>query len=88
MLQPKMRRDDKQKIKTYKKRFRVATIVILGKLWKTIKIRTESTITNFGSGNQLHVRKVLVPYNTCPNTVLLIKYTNECGFFNVYFPQK
>jgi len=55
------------------KKIGVATIVIFGKLWKTIKIKQVCEKTYFGSRNQSRVGKVLAPYNARLETVSLIK---------------
>jgi len=44
--------------------------------------------SDFGSGSQLRVEKVLAPHNVRPKTVPLIKCAKVFGFQNIYFPLK
>jgi len=57
----------------FKKDLGVATIVIFGKLWKTIKIRQVCEKPYFGFGSRLRIGKVLAPYRARPRAVPLIK---------------
>jgi len=85
-----MRQNNEPKIKykSIKQKLGGTTIVILGKLWKTIKIKTRSIKTDFAPGSRLHLGKVLSPYNTHPKIIPLIKYTNGCVLFLIFiFPK-
>ena len=69
----------------FKKRFGVATIVIFGKLWKTIKIKQVCEKPDFRSGSRLRVGKVLAPYSARPRAVPLIKKAQSMWFSKCYF---
>jgi len=72
----------------FKKRFGVATIVIFGKLWKTIKIKQVCEKPDFRFGSWLRVGKVLAPYSARPRAVPLIKNAESMWFSKCYFSPK
>jgi len=81
LSQPKSRRDDEPKKENeFEKRFGVATIVISGKLQKTIKIKQVCKKPDFRSGSRLRVGKVLAPYSARPRAVPLIKNAKSMWF--------